>query len=210
MLLPAAASAHEVRSLLIGDAQYDLVVGSLNEPTVVDDKAGVELVVSKMGSGSKVSEGVAGLENTLKVEVSAAGQKRVFDLAASWGSIGNYEAVFYPTRQASYTYRLFGTIDNVPLDLSFTCNAEGHSMHGHDEDTTRMQLSEGVTQISKTGSFGCPRAKEGMGFPDTAPTLQSLWQQCMVLCFASLAALVAGLLGLAFGIAAWRNRRPAN
>ncbi len=106
---------------------------------------------------------VNGLEQTLKVEISAGDQKKILDLRPVWGSPGSYSAVFYPTMQTTYTYRLFGTINAVDVDLSFVCNPA--STEAAPTDTTAKKMSDTVTQLTKGGAFSCPEAREDIEFP---------------------------------------------
>jgi len=170
-LSPALAFAHEHQIFEIGDKTYDFTVGSLNEPIVVDDKTGVEFSVWTTGSGAAA---VTGLEKTLKVEIAAEGKTKVMDLAPAWGEEGSYHAVFYPTVEAVYSYRFFGTVNNVPVDLTFTCNAHGHNMAAMEKNTTHLEVSEGVTRIEQRGAFSCPQPKAAMGFPAPSSSLDDL------------------------------------
>ena len=169
-------SAHEVHTYKIGNKTYEIVVGSLNEPITVDDKTGVDFQVHEITNAmteehdemamdhSSTPGAVAGLDQTVKVEVSAGGKKRVFDLSPTFGTPGAYKAVFYPTVQTTLTYRFFGTINSTEVDLSFSCNPAGHPQA--DEDKSQVAVSEGVTRLSKRGAFSCPVAKADLGFPE--------------------------------------------
>ena len=89
LLAPLTALAHEHDMFQIGDKQYQFVVGSLNEPVVVDDKTGVDLTVTSGGGApTRSPDGgmdgpptksapVTGLDKTLQVEISAGSQKKV-------------------------------------------------------------------------------------------------------------------------------------
>ncbi|MDB4978469.1 MAG: hypothetical protein JWM56_655 [Candidatus Peribacteria bacterium] len=184
-LLPVAASAHEHQTFKIGDKTYSFTVGSLNEPVVVDDKSGVEFMVSQLGvpgavkpasdgDGNSESAGVPveNLQQTLKVEVAAGDKKRVFDLSPAYGTPGTYEAVFYPTVQTTYSYRFFGTLNNTPVNVTFSCNPTGHTQTP--EDKKEVKISDGVTRTDKAGAFGCPYGKAEMGFPEPSTTLADI------------------------------------
>lgn len=178
-LMPLAASAHETQEFEIGGEHYQFVVGSLNEPVVVDDKTGVYVSVTMpehSGMAANDHHGTAGavegLEETLQVEISAGDAKKVLDLAPIHGEAGAYRAPFYPTVATTYSYRFFGTINDTPVDLTFSCNPAGHGTA--EEDTNEVEISDGVTRVSKTGAFGCPSPKEDMGFPEASATVRSL------------------------------------
>jgi len=190
IVAPFGASAHEHQTFEIGTKTYDFTVGSQNEPVVVDDKTGVELSIWTAGSGAIAVEG---LEKTLKVELQADGEKKMMDLSAAWGEPGSYYATFYPTADTTYSYRVTGTIDSVPVDLLFTCSPAGHEMHATEEDASRVTISDAVTRIKKSGRFGCPKPKEAFGFPSEGATLRSLENKTNT-------ALAFGIIGMTFGI----------
>lgn len=192
-LSPTFASAHEHQIFEIGDKTYDFTVGSLNEPIVVDDKTGVEFSVWTTGSGAAA---VTGLEDTLKVEIAADGKTKVMDLAPAWGEEGSYHAVFYPTIATTYSYRFFGTVNNIPVDLTFTCNAGGHNMAAMEKNTTHVEVSEGVTRIEQRGAFSCPLAKAAMGFPAASSSVDSLATYAGFTSSISIAALAIALFAL--------------
>ena len=177
-LAPLAASAHERQVFDIGGTKYLFVVGSLNEPVAVDDKSGVDLRIkiadpnNPGDSASIASKPVAGLDQTLKVELSAGGKKKVMNLTPAYGDPGAYRAVFFPTVQTTFTYRVFGSINNTPVNLSFSCNPAGHP--AGEENKEVVVVSEGVSRVLQVGAFGCPTPKEELGFPELAPTLNSL------------------------------------
>jgi hypothetical protein len=183
--LPFVASAHQVSTYKIGNANYQIVIGSLNEPVAVDDKTGVDLTVSKCFTAScaptRNSDGdmdgpagspVTGLDQTLKVTLLAADQKKTMSLTPQYGVDGKYSAPFYPTVATTLSYELTGTINNMPVDLTFTCLPEGTPKAAL--DTTQKELSDGVTQTSSSGGFGCPVAKEDLGFPEQSASVSSL------------------------------------
>ncbi len=195
-LLPLTTFAHEHRTFTIGEKTYSIVIGSMNEPVRVDDKSGVEMMVADMTGVTGDAEGtpVTGLESTLKVEVSAGKQKKTFDLRPLWGEAGSYNAVFYPTVQTSYTYRVFGTINGVAFDVPFTCKpAETETAP---EDTAAQQISNGVTQTQKSGAFGCPGSRSDVSFPSETMSAAELTDE--VDDFDG--SLSFGIMGMVFGI----------
>lgn len=167
--LPGTASAHEVHVYKIGNQSYQLTIGSLNEPLIIDDKSGVDFRISKAPVSATAGHGdtsgaIEGVDKTLKVEIIAGDKKKTFDLSPVFGTPGSYKTTFYPTVQTTLAYRFFGTVGDTPIDLTFTCNPAGHPQA--DEDTTAVNVSEGVTRLSKRGAFGCPQAKAEFGFPE--------------------------------------------
>jgi hypothetical protein len=167
--LAGPALAHQRYWLQVGQADYLLVVGSLDEPVFTGDKSGVDLTVlvpdpaNPMDSRSEKAKPVEGLEKTLRVEVKAGPHARVFELEPRFRAPGRYDAVFYPTVATTYAYRVFGTIGGSPIDMTFTCNPAGHVAAA--EDKSVVKVSADVTRKGVTGSFGCPRARSEAEFP---------------------------------------------
>jgi hypothetical protein len=164
------AFAHERQLYTIGDQDYLIVIGSLNEPIFVDDKSGVDLRVLRadpnnpMNSSAEGAAPVEGLEETVQVELAAGNNTRVLQLEPAFGEPGAYEAPFYPTVATTISYRLFGTINNTPVDLTFTCTPTGEA--GAAADNSTVQVSEGVVRKGIEGGFGCPAPVTDAGFPE--------------------------------------------
>jgi hypothetical protein len=183
--LPIVASAHEMATYKIGDSMYQIVIGSLNEPVMVDDKTGIDLTVSKCYTSAcaptkgpdgdmdgPAGDPVTGLDQSLKVTLIAGDQKKTMTLSPQYGQDGKYTAPFYPTVATTLSYEFTGTINNTPVDLTYTCLPDGTPKAAL--DSTQKQLSSGVTQMSTSGGFGCPIPKEDLGFPVPSASLTSL------------------------------------
>lgn len=162
LLMPSVSLAHETRTFEINGVPYEMVVGSLNEPVIVDDKTGVSVEIVRNGAF------LTGAQEHLQVEMIAGDKTKVVNLSPVHGAEGQYKSNFIATVPTTLTYRLFGTLENVPVDISFVCNPAGHPQS--EEDTTRTELSDNVFQTLKRGAFGCPMPKEAFGFPEEAPS----------------------------------------
>ena len=74
MLVISTAYGHEGRLYSIGDKDYWITVGSINEPVFVDDKSGAEALISladpsdPLNSDANGTKNVEGLEKTIKFE----------------------------------------------------------------------------------------------------------------------------------------------
>jgi hypothetical protein len=164
------AFAHERQLYTIGGQDYLIVIGSLNEPIFVDDKSGVDLRVLRadpnnpMNSSAEGAAPVEGLEETVQVELAAGNNTRVLQLEPAFGEPGAYEGPFYPTVATTITYRLFGTINNTPVDLTFACTPTGEA--GAAADNSTVQISEGVVRKGIEGGYGCPAPLTDAGFPE--------------------------------------------
>ncbi len=115
-LLALAASgtpalAHERRTV----GPYAFVVGFLSEPAFTGVPNAVDLRVTD----TIVNKPVEGLQDTLKVEISAAGQTKTYELRARFGQPGAYAADFVPTRTSTYVFRFFGKVGDRPVDERF-------------------------------------------------------------------------------------------
>ena len=174
LFAPTLAGAHERGVFEIGGAYYQFVIGSQSEPVVVDDKSGLDFRVQKLASVTATSGvPVGGLEKTLKFEVSAEGQKRTQDITGVYGQLGSYNSLFYPTMATVLTYRIFGTVGDASVDLSFTCHKGGHVMGGV-PDTVSKDMGGGVTRHLQAGMFSCPTEKAELGFPARSASIATL------------------------------------
>ena len=124
-LLPATTGAHE--SLDVAGGQFRMVVGFLNEPVAVGDKSGLDLRVTKLDptatqatGGGETDQPVEGLETTLQAEVFFGDQAMTLALEPRFGQPGAYASYFYPNAVGDYTFQIFGTIDGVTIDETFT------------------------------------------------------------------------------------------
>ena len=222
--LAPLASAHERDTFKIGDKYYVFTVGSLNEPFVVDNISGVDLrveqVASPGGNGKTPPKGapVTGLEQTLKVELSAGDKKETLSFDPSDEAPGAYAANFIPTVQTTYSYRIFGTINNNAVDITFTCVPGEVSETA--EVNSQMKISDTVTRLNKIGAFGCPSARGALGFPEPSLSTYELNQSTQNIAAAvetggnqaktaqtlGIVAIVIGLFGLTIAVIAWKRK----
>ena len=160
-------AGHETRLYTLGDRDYFLTVGSMNEPAFVDDKSGVELFASwpdptdpknSDANGTKPIEGLA-----MKVDVSAGGKNMTLDLEPTFEDPGHYEAVFYPTVATTYSYTVYGDINGTAFRDTYTCTPAGVERV---QDNSTVAVSEGVTRTIKEGGFGCIESRADVSFPE--------------------------------------------
>ncbi len=110
--LAGLASAHGQTT--VGD--YELEIGFHNEPIYVGQPNGLDLFVTN----SKTNEKVNGLEKTLKAEIIFGSSRRTLDIVPQDEVDGGYTAPIVPTAAGDYTWHIFGTIENTPVDVSMT------------------------------------------------------------------------------------------
>jgi hypothetical protein len=163
--------------------KYELVIGFMNEPAIQSEVNGLDLRVSVHESGAPVT----GLEETLQAEISYGATTQPLELRARWGQEGAYTADVIPTEAGDYTFRIFGTIEGEPVDVSMT---------------------------SSPDTFSSVGAKESIAFPAAEATPAELAATAAVAQQTATVALVVGGLGLllgaaglAFGLSARRATR---
>jgi hypothetical protein len=128
-------TAHEDRKA--GDGKYEIVLGWRVEPAYTTLFNGPEFTVKAHGGdghddssghddtgAEHADDGIAGLEETLQIEVSYGGKTKLLRLRPVWNSPGHYTADLIPTQPGDYTFRVFGTIEGVEIDETFS-SAEG-------------------------------------------------------------------------------------
>lgn len=164
------AFAHQRQLYTIGGQDYLMIIGSLNEPVFVDDKTGLDFRVltpdpsDPMNSNAPDAKPVEGLEKTLKLEVSAGDRKMTQEIEPAFRDPGHYVTAFYPTVATTFSYRIFGTINNTPVNLTFTCTPTGEA--GAAAYNSTATVSEGVVRKEVAGGFGCPESRSDAGFPE--------------------------------------------
>jgi hypothetical protein len=90
VLATQSVIAHEERLYTIGDKDYWITVGSMNEPAFVDDKSGAEAFIvladpaDPLNSDSNGTKNVEGLEKDLKFEITAGDKKKELQVEPAW------------------------------------------------------------------------------------------------------------------------------
>jgi hypothetical protein len=162
------ADAHQRALFTINGKDYLFVIGSLNEPIFVDDKTGVELraiwpnSTDPTNSNANGTQPITGLENSLKVEISAGDKNMTSNLQPIYGEVGSYESeTFYPTIPTTLSYRIFGDMNGTNFEATFSCTPEGEQ---RPSDNSTVEISENVVRKALQGGYGCP--EERVGFPE--------------------------------------------
>ncbi len=170
--LSAPALAHERRQV----GPYTFVVGFLNEPAYTGQPNAVDLRVSDTAANRPVE----GLQDTLQVEISAAGQTKSYRLRARFGQPGAYAADFVPTRTSTYVFRFFGKIADRSIDERFE---SGPGRFEEPESITDAQFPPGDDVSRRLAD------------------IQSAVDQARLLAVAALVVAIGGV-----GAAFWRRR----
>lgn len=175
LALASTASAHEHREV----GEYELTVGFSTEPALINEPNGLSLAV-QLGHGDDGTP-VEGLQETLDAEITYAGETKDLELRASFGQPGSYTADVFPTAEGAYTFRIFGTIEGMEIDESFT---GGPDTFSEVESTSNIAFPAGETSADDGGGA----ASEAQDTADSARTL-------------AIIGIIAGVLGLAAGAA---------
>lgn len=141
-LVYSPASAHEGRE--VGD--YTIEIGWREEPAYTGLMNGPEITVTRHGGEDDHDEseatpeaegehtntgeddheeensGVTGLEDTLQIEVTFGPAARTLNLRPIASEPGHYTADLIPMRPGDYTFRVFGTIEGVEIDETFSAS----------------------------------------------------------------------------------------
>jgi len=115
LLQPFAAAAHENRDV----GEYAFEVGFVNEPAIQGDTNGIFVSVTQADAP------VEGLADTLQAQAIFGDQTRDFALTPYTGEHVGYSATFIPSEPGDYTFRIFGQINGVDVDETFTSSPEG-------------------------------------------------------------------------------------
>jgi hypothetical protein len=140
----SAVSAHEGRE--VGD--YTIEIGWRAEPAYTGLMNGPEITITRHAAEDdhddaeatpevdaapeaehtnedgeahdEENSGVTGLEDTLQIEVLFGPASRVLSLRAVRDEPGHYTADLIPMMPGDYTFRVFGTIEGVEIDETFS------------------------------------------------------------------------------------------
>jgi hypothetical protein len=119
LLAPSYVLAHG--HIDVGD--YEIVIGFHNEPAIQGEPNALDLFVTNV----KTSEKVKQLEDTLQAELIFGSSKKVLQIEPQWEEEGAYTAYLIPTEAGDYTWHIFGTIDDTPVDISMTSSPDTFS-----------------------------------------------------------------------------------
>ena len=147
--LPLAVVAHERRALGgdggPGDERYIVDIGFRDEPVTVDEPNALRVWVTKVGAGGGP---VAGLAASLSVEVAHGGETVPLALVPQ-SDPGLYEAPFRPTTTGDYEIRLFGQIERLPVDETFSPDVIATSWLEPPAATDASQAPRGASRAQR-------------------------------------------------------------
>ncbi len=176
VMLHTASVAWAHGRTTVGD--YELVIGFHTEPAYQSEPNGLDLFVTNTRTGEKVM----GLEDTLQAELIYGSAKKELPIEAQFGEEGAYTAHVQPTQVGDYTWHIFGTIGDTPIDVSMTSGPD---------------------------TFGAVESKATVAFPAAEPTPAEVAQTSRTALALGGAGTLLGLVGLLTGLLALRNRGRA-
>ena len=116
--VPAAAHEH----VIVG--AYELIVGWMTEPAIVDVMNGLDLGVQHhLLNGS--TEPVMGVEGTLTATLRTGSDSVVKGLAPQFGRPGWYTFNVIPTVEGTYSVRLIGSVNGTAVNVSVNLDPVG-------------------------------------------------------------------------------------
>lgn len=150
--------------------KYELTIGFKNEPAYNGEPNGLDLRVVN----TETDEPVTGLADTLQAELIFGSSNRVLDIRAVWGQDGAYTADIFPVQEGDYTWRIFGEIEGVPVDVSMT---------------------------SSPDTFSPIRSKADIAFPEAEMSTGELLEKAEAAASSAQTAMIVAVIGLLVGIA---------
>ena len=156
---------------------YALEIGFHNEPVVQGVPNALDLFVTNAKTGDKIK----GLEDTLQAEIIFGSSKKTLKLEPQEDLEGAYSAYIIPSQVGDYTWRIFGKINDTPVDVSMT---------------------------SSPDTFNSAETKSTYSFPDSEASLAEVKSMSATALYVGIAAGLVGLVGLIVAlIAAASGRR---
>lgn len=194
LLVAAPAEAHESREV----GPYTFVVGFGIEPAFSGQPNGAEVTITETETEEPVVDGVE-----LEVEVVFGEASTTLEVGPNFvvgvfGEPGNYGADFFPSRPGEYSFRFFGTVEDLDVDETFTSGPETFSDANDPAEFAFPEADPPVYEVAGRVEAESARIVEAEDRADTANTLAIL----------ALAAAAIALVGAAAVGAMALRRRP--
>ena len=180
VFIPGAALAHQNSLLQIGNDFYWFKIGFIRggeETPLARERTEFQIYVLRADSKSisadpRSAELVPDIEKNLSAEVIFGNVKKEFKLTSieRTNQPTFYTLSFVPGVEGVYSLRLFGTLDNIPVDMTFTCSSAGH---GVVSEQNRLQIKIGAKELKRSGSFACPISRDQILFPGAVSSGQN-------------------------------------
>ena len=197
LIFSPTASAHETGIFQINEnaAEYLFIAGFrdeslfIGEPTIFTFLARFSpKKISRDLKNTKSSDiqVINTFHERIEVEISAGGEKKVFPIAGLIPQAGltSYDVFFIPTSAGPYSFRIFGTAENTPIDITFRCISSTHEnimAANPDLESHELLSKQGEPTVArkfKSGGFPCPVDRKTVEVPPSdAPSLAELQEK---------------------------------
>lgn len=157
LLIPQISFAFQAQQHTVDGKEFIFVAEYADSVATVNNEVTLRVRASMAGEDGE-AVAVEGLEESTEVQIFKDDKNMIVPII-SVGS-GLYEARFIPTEEGTYGYRLFGTFEELSLDVHFTCGAETY-----DDPPQTLTSVEGVIE--------CPSMSTTVEFPEQ-PTVEQL------------------------------------
>lgn len=177
--------------------------------TVNGEPVEASATVTIPGAAHTHMEGVPGLENTLKVDIThvASGTTRTLELSPLADESGHYLADLIPTSQGHYRIRLYGEIEGNEIDAVFDSYAGGGDFSDV-EDASALQFPQSVASAREIESAARGAQASAAAAQEAAANANDAAGGASAI---GIAGIAVGVLGVAVGGAglavAMANRR---
>jgi hypothetical protein len=193
-LSAGTASAHELKHV----GKFNFLVGFGNEPAFLGQQNFVQSFISYAANGKPVTN----IGTSLKVAVEWGKESMNVQLVPSFdpdsglGTVGEYDAFFFPTALGAYTFHFTGSLQGQKIDVSFT---GGPTTFALVTDPTTVQFPDKVPslpQVAERLTAEAPRLQAAESDASTAKTL-------------GIIGVAVGALGLIVAVVALTRKRAA-
>ena len=114
VMLAGVAGASPLPHERIVSGEYAFTLGWLDEPPVAGQRNAALLELTT----AKDEQPVVDAEATLTAQIEFGGKAKDLILRPLEGQPGSYVADFIPTRRGTYTFKIGGTLNGQPVDVS--------------------------------------------------------------------------------------------
>ena len=200
VLTAGTASAHELKHV----GKFNFLVGFGSEPAYQGQENFVQSFLSYASNGKPVTN----IGSSLKVTVIWGSHSMNVQLVPSFdpdsglGTVGEYDAYFFPTALGAYTFHFTGSLQGQKIDVSFTGGPDTFALvtdpttvEFPNKVPTLPQVSERLTaEIPRLQAEAAAAKSEASSEVSTAKTL-------------GIVGIVVGALGLIVAVVAVTRKR---
>jgi hypothetical protein len=194
------ASAHELKH----EGKFNFLVGFGNEPAFQGQQNFVQAFLSYAATGKPVTN----VGSSLKLAVEWGSHSMNLQLVPSFdpdsglGTVGEYDAFFFPTALGAYTFHFTGSLQGQKIDATFTGGPDTFALV---TDPTTVQFPNKVPtaeQMSTRLQQEIPRLQAEVAAAQTHADSQASSAKTL-----GIAGIIVGALGLTVAVVALTRKR---